>query len=252
MLKIKLKYDKIYIGGDFLFIIKLAELKIGISERSPYIKNLCREYLCDADDFDFCVSVTDNEINEERSNSNEQRSDAYLESLCVYRAICQKLPEYGAFLLHASVIKLEEQAFAFSAPSGTGKTTHTLLWRNHFGDRAEIINGDKPIFRFKDGCLRVYGTPWCGKEGYNKNSSAPLSAICFLEQGKCNEIKKLDPKDALIRVFHQILLPKTEIAVDLLFPIINKMLMSVPCFLLSCTVSDEAVNVAYNAMTKGI
>jgi len=250
-LKITEKYDKIYLGGDFLFIIKLANINIGINSRFSSLKSFCREYISGADYFDFNVSVTDDEIAAEREITKGQYSDAYLESVCIYRAICRRLPEYGAFLLHAAVVRLDGEAYAFSAPSGTGKSTHVSLWKDHFGERAEIINGDKPVLRFVDGKLRVYGTPWCGKEGYNKNSDAPLSAICFLEQGKTNIINKLDAAEAVLRVFKQILLPRSEKDADLLFPLLDKMLTTVPCFKLSCNISDEAVTVAYNAITKG-
>jgi len=101
---------------------------------------------------------------------------------------------------------------------------------------------------FINGELFVYGTPWCGKEGYNTNSSAPLSAICFLEQGKTNVIDRIPPEDALIRVFPQILFPETEASADLLFPLLDKMLTTVPAYRLICDISDEAVAVAYNAM----
>ena len=142
-------------------------------------------------------------------------------------------------------------AYAFSAASGTGKSTHTSLWLEHFGDRARIINGDKPIFRFVDGKLRAYGTPWCGKEGFNVNADAPLSAICFIERGSKNEISRIDASEAVMRMFTQILMPPEESAIDVLFPLLEKMLTSLPCFVLKCTISDEAVTVAYNAFTRG-
>jgi len=231
-----------------LFIIKLADINIGINCKYPVLKSFCRDYLSDSKAPDFTVAVTDEDVFKERQKASDGFSDAYLASICIYRMICKCLPEYGAFLLHSSVVELDGVAYAFSAPSGTGKSTHTSLWLKHFGDRAKINNGDKPILRFINGELFVYGTPWCGKEGYNTNSSAPLSAICFLEQGKTNVIDRIPPEDALIRVFPQILFPETEASADLLFPLLDKMLTTVPAYRLICDISDEAVAVAYNAM----
>ena len=98
------------------------------------------------------------------------------------------MPDFDAFLLHAAVIEVDGLAYAFAAPSGTGKTTHIALWKKFFGDRANIINGDKPIIRFENGTPYIYGTPWCGKEGYNINTKAPLAALCFIERSPENTI----------------------------------------------------------------
>lgn len=55
------------------------------------------------------------------------------------------LPMYGGFFLHASAVALDGAAYLFSADSGTGKSTHTGLWMDCFGqERAQIINDDKP------------------------------------------------------------------------------------------------------------
>ena len=235
-------------GGDLLFVIKLAEIKIGIFSEYPSVKNFCKDYICNTNEYDFAVSVTEGERALEKNLDAAQHSDAYLESICIYRKICQKLPEYGAFMLHASVVECDGEAFAFCAPSGTGKSTHTSLWLEHFGNRARIINGDKPVLRFIDGTLHVYGTPWCGKEGHNVNACAPLKAICFLERGSINQAFKLDAAEAVSKIFSQILLPSDEGTADLLFPLLDKTLTRVPSYRLTCNISKDAVTVAYNAM----
>ena len=55
-------------------------------------------------------------------------------------------------------------------------------WLDKFGDRAFIINGDKPIVRKTDEGIFVFGTPWCGKEGFNENIRVKLKSICILER----------------------------------------------------------------------
>ena len=237
-----------------MFNIKIAELNILIDNKYPLLERMCQDYICADEEADFSVSVSEAEIEAECSDSEtvigHRASPAYAESICIYRAICRKLPEYDAFLFHSSVVECDGLAYAFSATSGTGKSTHTALWLEHFGNRARIINGDKPIFRFVNGKLRAYGTPWCGKEGFNVNADAPLSAVCFIERGSKNEISRIDAGEAVIRMFSQILMPFEEASVDILFPLLEKMLTSLPCFVLKCTISDEAVTVAYNAFTN--
>lgn len=234
-----------------MFVIKIADIKIGIHSEYESLKRFCQDYLCDSDEYDFSVSVDKNEKSQEKENATEPHSDAYIESICIYRKICKRLPEYGAFMLHASVVQCDGDAFAFCAPSGTGKSTHTSLWLKHFGERAGIINGDKPVIRFVGGVPYVYGTPWCGKEGHNINTCAPLKAICFLERGENNRAFPIDAAEAVTKIFSQILLPSDEQAVDMLFPLLDKTLASVPAYRLFCNISNEAVTVAYNTM-KGI
>ena len=70
-----------------------------------------------------------------------------------------KMPLYGAFLMHAAVVEVDGIAYVFTAPSGTGKSTHVQLWLDHFGPRARVLNGDKPLFRFEGNTLYACGTP---------------------------------------------------------------------------------------------
>ena len=230
-----------------MFCIKIAGLTVGIDNRYRHAEHLCRDYICHGEP-SFCVRVTDDEIRAEMAAASSEVTPDYAESICIYRTICKTLPEYGAFLLHASVVECDGLSYAFAATSGTGKSTHTALWLRHFGERARIINGDKPILRFDGDRVMVCGTPWCGKEGYNVNAESPLHALCFLERGDKNEIAPIDSGEAVMRIFPQILLPTDETAVDRLFALLDRMLRQIPCYLLRCTVSDEAVRVAYNGM----
>lgn len=233
--------------GDILFNIRIAGIVVGIENRNALAKRLCADYICD-DNPSFTVCVSDEEIAKEKYIAKASVSDAYAESVCLYRAICRKMPEYGAFLLHSAVVECDGRAYAFAAPSGTGKSTHARLWLEHFGDRARIINGDKPIFRRDGENFFAYGTPWCGKEGLNINARSPLAAICFLERGNENRIARIGKKEAIGLIFPQILMPDSEDDIARLFPLLGELIERVPCYRLSCSISDEAVKVAYNGM----
>ena len=92
-------------------------------------------------------------------------------------------------LVAVVVFAMDGQAYLFSADSGVGKSTHSRLWQQVFGDqRVTIINDDKPALRLRDGVWYVYGTPWSGKYGLNHNLCYPLAGICFLERSKTNKI----------------------------------------------------------------
>ena len=235
-----------------MFYIKIAGIVVEIDNKYPLVEKICRDYFCERTEYDISASATDTEIGDEIIASSavlgREVSSAYAESVCIYRKICLKLPEFDAFVFHASAVELDGRSYAFSARSGTGKSTHTCLWLEHFGKRARIINGDKPILRFFDGKLQVCGTPWCGKERLNSNDTSPLSAICFIERGKVNEIRRIDIGEAISRIASQIIIPSDELGIDVFFPLLEKMLTEIPTYVLRCNISDEAVTVAYNAM----
>ena len=63
----------------------------------------------------------------------------------------RQLLDFNGMLLHASAVMVDGKAYLFTAPSGTGKSTHTRLWLQQFGERAAILNDDKPALRFENG-----------------------------------------------------------------------------------------------------
>ena len=236
-----------------MLYIRIADITVEIDNKYEYVARLCQGYTVPPTDTpNMRVKVTEEEIDAEISVSEIQATRGYAEGVCVYRSICKRLPQsFNAYLMHCAVIEYKGEGYAFAAKSGTGKTTHIKLWRKRFGEEVKVVNGDKPILRFaEDGRLYAYGTPWCGKEGYNRNTSAPLKAICFIERAKENSIKKISASDALMRLFHQILSPDTEEGVDSLFPLLDRTLSQVPCYVLGCNISEEAAEVAYNGMNK--
>ncbi|MBQ9080254.1 MAG: hypothetical protein IJY27_04195 [Clostridia bacterium] len=234
-----------------MFTIKIAELKIGIDNKYAAIERQCRDYVIDCDTPDFCVMATDEDIEAESAISPYSKNPAYSESVCIYRHICKRLPEYEAFLLHAAVVECDGAAYAFTARSGTGKSTHVRLWLEKFGDRTRIINGDKPIIRFVNGEARIYGTPWCGKEGYNINTSAPLRALCFIERGETNVIRPFTGKDMIGRLMGQVLIPHDIAGVLRLTALLDRCVRQIPCYLLACNMDISAAQVAYDGMVNG-
>lgn len=234
-----------------MLYISIAGLKIRIENKYQYVERLCSSYVCEpTENVDIEVSVSEELIDAEISIAEIQVSRGYAEAICIYRDICRRLPlEYNAYLFHSAVIEYGGEAFAFAAKSGTGKSTHISLWKKHFGDGVHVVNGDKPILRFEeDGRLYAYGTPWCGKEGWHTNTKAPLKAICFVERAERNQIRRIGADEAVMRIFHQILTPSDMETVDALFPLLDRTLREVPCYVLGCNISEEAAEVAYNGM----
>lgn len=231
-----------------MFTVRLAELNIGIDNRFPFVERQCAGYISELPP-DFAVSVGKDDIEKERSMSEDSFSDGYLESICLYRAIAMELPRYDAFLMHCSAVETGGRCYAFAAKSGTGKTTHTKLWRRMLGDSLRVINGDKPIMRFIDGRLCACGTPWAGKEMLNTNAVSPLAGICFLFQSPDNTIKRLSPSEALQRTANQIIIPRDAYGAARTLDLVSKMLTEIPAWLLGCNISQEAAKLSYETMT---
>ena len=236
-----------------MFKIRIANLVIGIENKYEYVQRMCREYETDKGTPDFCVSASEQEIAEEQKNSVKDGgagrfSSPYCESICSYRAICLKLVEYDAFLMHAAAVELDGETYLFAAKSGVGKTTHAKLWLQEFGERAKVINGDKPVCRFLDGRLYVFGTPWCGKENLGSNAMSPVKAICFLERGADNRIRRMEEREVIGRIFHQLLMPREEAVMNHFLDMIDRILATVECYLLRCNMEKKAARLAYEGM----
>jgi len=221
-----------------MLIIGIAGLVIGIECRHTYLEKRCAPFQTDKKP-DFTVTVTREMIEDEKAKSGEcpaGADDGYFESLSAARAIAHRLPAYGAFLFHAAVIEYRGEAVGFTAPSGTGKSTHIGNWKRAFRGDVGIVNGDKPILRFSpDGTLCAYGSPWAGKEGWTRNVGCPLKAIVFLERGKENSIVPLSPADAALPVMNQILLESDPETVGKTLALTDRMLSAVKLYRLACT-----------------
>ena len=117
-----------------------------------------------------------------RTEANRDVADYIYEC----RQFYEKLLDYNGMMFHASAVVVDGKAYLFSAPSGTGKSTHTRLWLEYFGEKAYILNDDKPAIRIMDGKFYAYGTPWCGKDNVSTNQKCEIKAICFLERSEVN------------------------------------------------------------------
>ncbi len=229
-----------------MFVIKLAEIRIGVENRYPFIYEQCKNYIQDGEDCAFFVSATEEELIREKGE--EPYSLGYCESICVYRKICEILPSYNVFLMHSSVIRVGNEAYAFTAKSGVGKSTHTALWLKNIPG-ATVLNGDKPLYRVEsDGSLTVFGTPWNGKENWGENTSAKLCAICFLERGAENSIRKADEGEIITRLAHQLYLRGSRTSVNFQLTLMDALVKAVPYYVLACNISDEAAWLSYNTM----
>ena len=283
-----------------MFQIEVAGLVIRIENRYPDVRELCRDYITGDDrKADICVSVSEEELQTEIDKAPEYFfGKGYAEGVVVYEKISNALPAFDAFVMHGSVVEVDGGAYAFSAESGTGKTTHTRYWKEVLKNRVSVINGDKTILRFNaefcdrcyqksgktfdscsmatvpqiedlDSCstiqnselsdstgenpsnalssdtLLAYGTPWCGKEGWNTNTCAPLKALCLLERGEKNEVFPIDAFEHLGELMGHFHLPGNgQVDMLKLMQLIDRMVNIVPVYRLRCTNDISAAETA--------
>ena len=186
----------------------------------------------------------------EEENNGEVPSVPYCESLAFHRKLCTNLLRgFDAFLFHASAIAYKGKAYLFTARSGTGKSTHSALWKKYLGDEVTYINDDKPIIRLKGDKFYVYGTPFSGKHRLSNNLSFPLAAICKINRGKVNSIAAVDSKSFLATLFNQSIKPSDKIEAEIFTKLLDKLALNVPFYDLFCDMSFEAFETSFRALT---
>lgn len=179
-------------------------------------------------------------------------SDEDCEYLVTGRIFYNQLLNHGGMMLHSSAVVMDGWAYLFSAPCGTGKSTHTTLWRKVFGeDRARILNDDKPALRFEDGRFYAYGTPWSGKTDQNINIRVPLAGVCMLRRGEVNTIKPYTGAAAIHDLLEQTVRPADPARMGCMLDLMDKLMTTVPVWELHCNMDPEAARVSYEAMSAG-
>jgi hypothetical protein len=112
------------------------------------------------------------------------------------------LAEQGGFLVHASSAVRGGAAYLFAGVSGAGKTT---MMRHAPRGTPLLTDEISYVRRTADG-YRAYGTPFTGELARSgENTSAPLTALYLLVQGRENRIEGIPHKDAARALMRHIL-----------------------------------------------
>ena len=194
------------------FNIKIAGCTAAVSSLFASTKDYCGRYLTEeAPQCHIAVTREDLEFEQEalRQEALEEGirirkfTDPFLERTAIQRKIADHLFERDVLMTHGSTVAVDGKAYLFTAKCGTGKSTHTRLWRQVFGDRAVMINDDKPFLKILETDVLACGSPWSGKHGLDSNLTVPLQGICILDRGKENRIAKIPPEEALPMLLHQ-------------------------------------------------
>ncbi len=240
---------------------RIADRTVLIRSLYSEVHELCSDYRTELPPSlaaDITVTVTAEHIARERQYAEAERqlenrsavryADSYLETLAVYRQIADQMTAFDTLLFHGSAIAVDGVGYLFTAKSGTGKSTHTTLWRELFGERAVMINDDKPLLRVSSDGVTVFGTPWDGKHRRSTNGAFPLKAICILERAAENHIERINAKEAFSMLVQQTYRPKNPAKLAEILGLLDVMTDVVGLFRLGCNMEKEAAMVSYNGM----
>lgn len=239
-------------------IYRIAGHNIKLTSVFKRIHDECNNYKADDSRTDYSVMISKEDI--EREIERDQKKIAicrdidqyysdYIETLAVYRQIAEWMPKQGTVLFHCSAISVDDCCYVFTAASGTGKSTHTRLWREMLGDRAVMVNDDKPLIHVnEDGSAIVYGTPWDGKHHLSSNIAVPLKAICVLQRDTTNHIEQITKREAYPMLLQQTYRPADPVALRKTLEILDR--LDTSFYRLGCNMDPDAARVSYEAMRK--
>lgn len=198
------------------------------------------------DDWSVCTMLIDPGYNNPSDEGNihcvREGVFAYLRKIMII-ALAKK----HGLIIHSSSIIWNNKGILFSAPAGTGKTTHTHIWKQLYN--TPVLDGDATACRIINGKPYVYGLPWCGTSGEFMNYSVPIAAIVFLQQAEKNSIIKLDLHEAFIRLASRcFLMPWSENMANKFIDIIQEVAVCTGCYLLNCRPDREAAELVKSTL----
>lgn len=244
--------------ANIRFTVEIAGVAAEICCRYPETKAYMEDFLSDRDP---CFTVQPSEEDFEtiqrwtaelvaKGYEEYRYSPVMQENILVHSQLSRELVNHDVLLVHGSAISMDGEVYLFTAPSGTGKSTHTRLWRETFGERTMMINDDKPMLKISPDGIEVYGTPWRGKHRLGCNDHRPLKAIIDLTRDTENHIERISASEAFPIIkkqtiaFHDVRLMTKILSLE------KTLMESIPFYRLGCNMEREAAMVAWEGMNQ--
>ena len=240
------------------FTMEIAGVAIQVNPLFQSTIEYCRPYLTDREP-EFAVTVTPEDLIAEQQLLEQEAveeglkirkfKEPFLERSTIQRRVADHLLYRDILMLHGSTVAVDGYAYLFTAPCGTGKSTHTRLWREYFGERAIMVNDDKPFLRITSEGVLAYGSPWSGKHGLAANVCVPLKGICSLHRGKENVIAPVDGQALMDLLCHQAHMPEDSGLAEKSFALVGRLAELVSLWEMHCNKDLNAAKVSYEAMS---
>ncbi len=228
-------------------LYRFAGVTVDMRPRFDLLKERAAKYLAPAADGANCepdICIEPVECPPDADGDECAHFEYFLTGGLFYR----RLLKFDGMMLHASAVGYRGKAYLFSAPSGTGKSTHTAGWLRLLGDEAFIINDDKPALRFIDGVLYACGTPFSGTSPLNEDAMLPVGGVCFLRRGADDEMRGLTPLETMPQLYAGTAKVLTREDGERMLPLLIRVAETAPLYSLRCGVGDEAVKLAVRTM----
>jgi len=193
-------------------------------------------------DFTYCqVALT--------AESFSQRNYGLNNAIMMAYAFCYATQ--GTLLFHASVIRKDGYGYLMTAPSGTGKSTHTHLWYKNIPD-CDLMNDDNPVVRvLENGETIIYGSPWSGKTPCYRNIQAPIGAFVRIQQRPKNEIRRMSNIEAFTTLLPAVSSMKWDKRIYKgICETVSALISKVGIYELGCLPDAEAALLCYETVRK--
>lgn len=230
---------------------RIAELNVLITTENKTLLQQGEKYRFDfKEEPDITIDIPEEILLKQLKNIDCSREIG--EYLLTGSLFYHHLLKYDGFMMHSSAIAYNDKAYLFSAPCGTGKSTHTGLWQKYLGEENVVyINDDKPAIRKVDGVFYAYGTPWSGKKDLSSNIKVPLGGIVYLSRDDKPHIEKVDVVDAVKNLLWQTTRPYTEKGMNKILNLFEELIKQIPIYEMGCNVSEESFRLSMETLTKG-
>ncbi len=230
-------------------LYNIAGLNVEMECEGELLLSRCAAYKALTDEVaDIVINDRQQEIIKACSEHPEMNREQW-EYMIFGTAFYRRLIEFDGMMLHASAVVVDGKAYLFSARSGTGKSTHTSLWLRLFGDRAYIINDDKPAIRLENGRFYVYGTPFSGKHDISRNARTELGGLCFISQASENKIYPMPENEVIVNVLEQTIRRLGITQMDKMLSVLDRLLQSITVYKLECNMDIDAAKLSYETMS---
>jgi hypothetical protein len=226
-------------------LYKIADLTVKIDTFGTAAKR-AEKYLCDS------AEMVDFELVspwEKSKHLHPNLSDDVGEYMALGAKFYDQLLKFNGFMLHSSAVVVDSKAYLFTADSGTGKSTHTENWLKFFGEKAFILNDDKPALRFVNGKWYAFGTPWSGKHDLSENIGVEVAGIAVLRRAETNSINKFSGIKATAEILKQVNKPSDAKSRIKVLELLDKLVTNVPVWQLDCNKEIDSARLAYEAMS---
>ena len=238
------------------FRIKIAGAVAEVTSRFDSSRDYCGKYLTEEEP-DFALKVTSEDLAFEQEQLYLEAleeglrprvfTDPFLDRAAIHRGMAEQLFERNTLMVHGSLVAVDGIGYLFTAAKcGTGKSTHTRLWREVFGNRAVMVNDDKPFLRIGPEGVTAWGSPWSGKHGLDTNVAVPLGGICLLERGMENRIRRTAPEELAALLKKESYCPQGKQARH--SALVEQLVEQVPVWKMACNRQRQAAEAAWEAM----